>query len=365
MRVLCICPIGLGNYLLTYPSYRLIREADKDAELHLLALRGAIVGLARHDPMWTKIHFLDPYQKGALGRTSAALRELAAARFDASLSLFPSNNWQYNLLPYMCGVRRRFAFRYPLKQARSLAFLNTDLVDVDPEAHDVDQNLRLAARLMNVRAPVGPYKFPSLVTDKSAADARQFLAQNGGPQVYIGVHPGSSTEQGMGSKRWDPARFGELASRICDALQARALIFGSADEEDIKQATARAMSAPCCVVAPTDLPMTEALLRCCSVMLANDSGIMHLAACAGVPTAAVFGPTDERRCAPVGTGNLVIRKAMEGFPLWGASNVGVRALKTGVDPQAPLKALSVDEAWAQMAPWLAHVKEGMSPARSA
>jgi ADP-heptose:LPS heptosyltransferase len=343
----------------------LIRSSDAGVELHLLALRGGIVGLARNDPMWTKIHFLDPYEKGAYGRKAAVLRELRAARFDASLSFFPSNNSQYNLLPLLCGVRRRFAYRYALKQARNLAFLNTDLVDVDPLAHDVEQNLRLAARFMNVRVPAGPHRFPSLVTEKSAGEARRLLAQNAGPQVYIGVHPGSSTEQGMGNKRWEPARFGELASRICNRLGARALIFGSAYEEDIKQATASAMTAPYRLVAPTELAVTESLLRHCTVMLANDSGLMHMAACAGVPTAGIFGPTDERRAAPVGSGSIVIRKPMQGFPVWTASNVGVRAVAEGVDPQASLKALSVADAWAQMAPWLDGLKGDVTAARSA
>jgi hypothetical protein len=64
----------------------------------------------------------------------------------------------------------------------------------------------------------------------------------------------------------------------------------------------------------------------------------------------------------VGPGHIVIRKAMEGFPLWTASNVGVRAVKNGVDPRASLRALSVGDAWEQMAPWLAKLKANMTAA---
>lgn len=55
----------------------------------------------------------------------------------------------------------------------------------------------------------------------------------------------------------------------------------------------------------------------------------------------------------MGEGNLVIRREMAGFPLWTAGNVGVRSVKSDIDPSASLKALSVDEAWEKVEPWLA------------
>jgi ADP-heptose:LPS heptosyltransferase len=191
-----------------------------------------------------------------------------------------------------------------------------------------------------------------LFTEQDARDADRYLASLSGPDIYVGVHPGSSSEHGMAAKRWDPMRFGELATRVCGALGAQALFFGSQDEEAIKHVAASIMKGPRHIVAPAGLRMTAALLRRCSLLLCNDSGLMHMAACLGVPVGAVFGPTDERRNGPVGTGHLVIRKSMNGFPLWNASNVGVRAVRSGVDVQASLKALSVDEAWKKTRPWL-------------
>jgi heptosyltransferase-2 len=365
MKILCVCPIGLGNYLLTYPSYIALRTAIMDAELHLLALRHSIADMAHEDPLWKHIHVIDPTRARGVVSQASLIRELSAENFDASLSFFPSNTWQYNFLPFLCRVRKRFAFGYPLKKAVSLSFLNTSLLPIDPEAHDVNQNLRLVSSFSGCDVSAGPPTFPSLATEKATNHARRFLEEVGGRRFYIGVHPGSSNEHGMANKRWHPMRFGELATRICNALDAQALIFGSSDEEELKQGTASGMDAPHRVVAPTDLPMTAALLRRCTVMLSNDSGLMHLAACSGVPTVAIFGPTDERRSAPFGAGNLVIRKPMDGFPLWGAANVGDRTLERGVDPQASLKALSVDDAWEKVSPWLVSLKEERRAAKIA
>jgi len=356
MKILCICPIGIGNYLMMYPACRLLREARSGAELHLLALRQPIVELAQNDPLWNRIHCIDPTRRPPLRQQYRFIRDLSLENFSCSLSFFPSNNWQYNLLPFLCGIQERRAFGYQLKKGYSLSFLNSRLLEIDPQAHDIDQNVRLVSSFTGGTAPSGPRVFPELFAEKDAHDADQYLATLAGPKIYVGVHPGSSGEHGMAAKRWDPMRFGELAARICGTLGAQALIFGSRDEDAIKHVTASIMKAPNHIVAPAGLRMTAALLRRCALLLCNDSGLMHMAACLGVPVAAVFGPTDERRNGPAGAGNLVIRKPMDGFPLWTAANVGVRSVKGGVDAQASLKALSVDDAWQKVMPWLAGIK---------
>jgi ADP-heptose:LPS heptosyltransferase len=358
MKILCLCPIGIGNYLLAWPSFRLLRDAMPEAEIHLLALRHSIVDLAQYDPLWDKIHAIDPTRDTGLRRQAGIISALSREHFDASLSFFPANNWQSNLFPFLCGVKKRFAFRYPLRQGASLSFLNTRFLPVDPALHDVDQNLRFAAVYSGAKPPAGPPAFPPLFTEEEWLAGLRLLDGMGGPERVIGIHPGSSGEHGMAAKRWDPMRFGELGLRICKELGANALIFGSPDEESLKSITLSIMKEPHRVIAPCSLRLTAALIRQCSLLLCNDSGLMHIAACMGVPTVALFGPTDERRNGPVGDGNLVIRHAMEGFPLWTAHNVGVREVTRAIDPSASLKALSVDEAWEKVLPWLGRFEEG-------
>lgn len=357
MKILCICPIGIGNYLLAYPACQLLHRKKKEARLHLLALRNAVAELALGDPLWEAVHVFDPTSERKLRRRWAFIAALAAEGFDASLSFFPSNNWQYNLLPFVCRVRERFAFEYPLKKGASLSFLNSQLLPMDPAAHDIQQNLQFVGRFTLCDPDREPVVFPTLFSAAELDEAKRFLKQEAVSGVFVGVHAGSSNEHGMDAKRWDPMRFGELAGRVCSVLKAQALIFGGRNEEKIKHIVKSVMRVPFRVIEPRSLRMTAALLHECALLLCNDSGLMHLAASMGVPTAAVFGPTDERRNGPVGTNHLVLRKAMDGFPIWTAGNVGVRAAKTGIDPMASLKALTVNDAWEQLHPWLGGIKE--------
>ena len=46
--------------------------------------------------------------------------------------------------------------------------------------------------------------------------------------------------------------------------------------------------------------MVHAALARCAAFIGNDSGLGHLAAAAGIPALALFGPTDPARYAPWG-----------------------------------------------------------------
>jgi heptosyltransferase II len=356
MKLLCICPIGIGNYLMCYPAFAALKRHRPGISLHMLALRHAIAAMANGDPLWEGVHAFDPDKiKDNVAAPVKALVRLRGLRFDASLCFFPSNTWQYFAFPLLCGIRRRYGFRYQLKRLSSLSFLATDSIAVDPSLHDVVQNLRLSGFFLGENIDGDPVTFPRQFGDDDAAwaaDCRRSLA---GDTRLIAIHPGSSIEHGMDVKRWPAERFAALADKACTLAGAHALIVGSADESDVKRAVAAGMREPSHVVEPVSIRKTAALLSKCDCCICNDSGIMHMAACMGVPTAGIFGPTDEKRNGPFGERNLVIRKPMPGFPLFTAGNVGDRSLPAGIDPKVSLRALTAEEAWERLQPWLANV----------
>ena len=350
MKILCICPIGIGNYLLCYPAWKLLARYLPDARLHLLALRKPIVDLAARDPLWQRIHCIDPTKDKGPGAVVSFILRLRHERYDAGISYFPSNTWQYNLLPFLAGIRVRTAFHYLLKGTGSLSLLATSRLPVDPRLHDVRQNIMLTGHFLKKDLSEEPAEFPQLFTDDDVSRMAEFLP--GGGRRYIAVHPGSSAEHGMDAKRWPAERFGVLAERAAKRLGAHVLIFGGPEETTLKRKTASCLSQPYRIIDSMPLPLTAAILRRCVFCLCNDSGIMHLAACGGVPTAALFGPTDERRNGPYGDHHCIIRKRDGTGPLWTAANVGSRSVPAGTDPRRSLLGLTVDEAWAQLEPFL-------------
>jgi heptosyltransferase II len=353
MKILCICPIGIGNYILCYPAFALLKKLAPETSMHLLALREGIGQMARNDALWDGITVFDPTKmRKNIPEALRIIHSLRVARFDSSLNYFPTNTWHYHLLPWLAGIRRRYAFHYDVSGLSKLSFLVNCPTPVNVELHDIRQNYRLITNYLGKDIGEQPPVFPVLFSESDARRAKLHMASLSSNTIRIGIHPGSSADHGMDAKRWSPEKFAGLADKVCRFCKGEAFIFGGADEASLKIRVAQAMKLKAHIVSPASLAQTAALLDQCAMCLCNDSGLMHLAACMGVATVGIFGPTDEKRNGPYGSKTLVIRKTMEGFPLWNARNVGKRSLPGGIDPQASLKALTVEEAWAQLQPWI-------------
>lgn len=110
----------------------------------------------------------------------------------------------------------------------------------------------------------------------------------------VAIHPGSGGRR----KCWPGRRFAELATR----LDAPVLLVEGPADTDVCRECAEALAPSVLVVRVTgkSLPGLAALLTESRGYFGNDSGVSHLAAALGVPTVAVFGPTDPAVWAPLG-----------------------------------------------------------------
>ena len=114
----------------------------------------------------------------------------------------------------------------------------------------------------------------------------------------IGLICGSENEP---EKRWPVKHWRELLPRLAAARPgARFRLFGTANEEAVAAAIALGLNVPLENLAGrTDLPAFAAALADCRLLIANDTGGMHLANALGVPVLALFGPTNPLRTGPV------------------------------------------------------------------
>ena len=64
----------------------------------------------------------------------------------------------------------------------------------------------------------------------------------------------------------------------------------------------------------TSLPQLGGLLQAMDLVISNDSGPMHMAAAAGTPVLAIFGPTDSLRTGPYGPGHRVLKSKLQCQP---------------------------------------------------
>jgi lipopolysaccharide heptosyltransferase I len=108
---------------------------------------------------------------------------------------------------------------------------------------------------------------------------------------------------GVGSrwitKRWPPDHFAELARQSQARFGGSAIFVGNRDDTDLANETANQLSGPALVLTgKTTLPQLAAVLKQADVMLANDTGPLHLAAALGRPVVAPYTCTKVRRNGP-------------------------------------------------------------------
>jgi ADP-heptose:LPS heptosyltransferase len=158
--------------------------------------------------------------------------------------------------------------------------------DSEPE---IDRCVRLVATLG--AAPRGlELEAPLLPADREALAAA--LADESLPRAsYVCVHAGAQWP----SRRWYPERFAVVA----DALAARSLrivLTGTAGEAALARRVAARMLAPALdLVGRTTLGALTALIDGARLVVANDTGVRHVAAARGTPCVAVACGSDVGR----------------------------------------------------------------------
>ncbi len=129
--------------------------------------------------------------------------------------------------------------------------------------------------------------------DEKAADA--FLEELHIPSYLplIALHPGAKDT----FKQWPASHFIELGNRLVQDLGCRIIVTGTPSEKALVDAIAKNIEG---ARSATQLPLlaAAALIKRMDLMIANDTGPMHVSFALRVPTIGLFAPTDPKLCGP-------------------------------------------------------------------
>ena len=114
------------------------------------------------------------------------------------------------------------------------------------------------------------------------------------------------------AKAWPADRYADLVRRLtaegAPLAEACVLVTGGPDEAEQARPVMDAVPPERRIDAVgLDLPATAAAFARCRLYVGNDSGLTHLAAAAGTPTVALFGPTDAGEYGPTTPASRVVR----------------------------------------------------------
>jgi len=293
MRILVIRPAALGDVLLTLPALQALSAAYPSATIEVMGNLPVLHWL----PGRSVVHAVSSFDRADLAWLFQPEAEPAAA-LQACLDSFDL------ILSYATAPEHVFARNLSrLARGRVLS------LDARPQQVSTHMSRYLQQPLAELGiAPDTGY--PALhLTPADQEEAVRWWTEHGLPgATVIAIHPGS----GSPAKNWPAARFAALAGHLQHEQGARILLVsGPADEaavDAMRQCLAPSVPQPDPILLhDLPLPLLAAILSRCGLYVGNDSGVSHLAAALGVPTVAIFGPTDPAIWAPRGPAVRIVR----------------------------------------------------------
>ena len=153
-------------------------------------------------------------------------------------------------------------------------------------------------------APVhGPYEFH--LSDAERAQAVATLRRHGLPdgRPIIVLHPGANWPH----KRWPPERFAALANRLAEREAVALVVTGSPADDPLVRALCQDLRhQPVILAGRTSLRELAASLEQAAVVVANDTGVLHVAVALGRPVVALYGPTSPTLTGPLGDPRRIV-----------------------------------------------------------
>lgn len=170
--------------------------------------------------------------------------------------------------------------------------------------HMRQKHLNRLKDVFDYAAP-SPTRFAIHITDEHRSAVQKLL----GPQIspadrLIVVAPGAANHL----KQWTINGFAEVSDHLIEEGRGKIVFVGDGHDKATVAQVLKGMSQSALDLSG-ELSLLElaALLQRASLLLANDSGAMHLSSYLNTPIVAIFGPTDSKLYGPWSTKNFLVQ----------------------------------------------------------
>ena len=272
--------------------YKLLRQRRPDASIDVLAPPATLPLVTRMAEIDRGLPFAVGHGELRWGYRQATARRLQQADYTQAIIL--PNSLKSALVPWLAGIPVRTGFR---GEYRYGLLNDMRLLDKVRLPRMIDRFVTLG---LPINAPPPPISFPELQVDLT--NQAQLLAslELDPTEKILGLCPGAEFGD---AKRWPAEHYAAVAGMaIAQGLQV--WIFGGpADKAVAREIRASVdvaqQSRLLDLTGKTRLVDAIDLLSLCQLVVANDSGLMHVAAAVGCPTAVVDGSTSPAFTPPL------------------------------------------------------------------
>ncbi|TFW33450.1 lipopolysaccharide heptosyltransferase II [Massilia horti] len=291
-RTLIVSPNWIGDAVMAQPLLALLRQSRPERQIDVLAPPSVA-------PVWRAVAQVDtvletPFRHRALQLSERwKYAKLLRERGYADAFVLP-NTIKYALIPWLAGIPRRVGYKGEMRYGL-VNVMHHDEVPPRPmvpfyAALARDPSEPLAADLPRPRLTVPGEQVAQVRARHGVGEGRALVAF--APGAEFGA-----------AKRWPPRHFGALAQAIVQANpSAQVALLGSPkDRPTCDEVAANAGDAAHAILnlaGQTKLDEAIALIAKAAAVVANDSGLLHIASALNRPVLALYGPTDPDHAPP-------------------------------------------------------------------
>lgn len=293
-NILIIRLSSLGDVLMCIPAVTAIRNAFPKARISWL-VEGSVTELLRDQG------FIDEVIEFPRRRLTGAIKKRDPIKTIHEAHAFVKNlkKTDYDIIVDFHGIakstilawtargKQRIGFGKTYAKEMSHLFYNEIVNGDNKRIHKVEKNMLIASHLGADRDPPLVRLGTNEGNDRYIDD---FFSREGMEQPVFAINPFSSG--GSVYKRWDLGRYGKLIRKINDEMEVNTLVLWGPGEEKEARRLVDMGGKKTILACPTSVPQLFSLIKKVDLYIGGDTGVMHLAAFAGTPLVAIFGPTD-------------------------------------------------------------------------
>ena len=279
-KILIINVNWLGDVLFSTPFIQTIRNNFPESFIACMLVPRTRAMLEGNPAIDEIIIFdEDGLHQNLIGKLKL-IKLLRARKFDLVFLLHRS--FTRTLIAFLAGIPQRIGY-YTKKRF----FLLTKAIEPpEEEKHKVEYFLDIAR---NLGLKVERLNYQFFISPQDKAFAQELLGKEGiADGNFVVINPGGNWLL----KRWPKENFACLIDALSDGSSAKIVITGGKGDIKLAQEIASlSKNKPIVLCGKTNLKQLGAVLERAKLVIANDSGPMHLAASLKVPLIALFGPT--------------------------------------------------------------------------
>lgn len=296
MKALAVRLSSIGDVVHTLPALAALRRGGWDVGW---IAEPAGAALLEGHPSLLRLHRAPRGRGVTLRAARQTARELRAEAYDVALDF--QGLWKSVVWARLSGAPRLVGYARPWRREGLSSLLVRESFSMPPELpHVLDKNLALL-RPLGIEA-VGSRTFPLPPTDAQAEGVRKAVERLGLSSFAI-LNPGG----GWASKLWRAERYGAVARALRERGLGAIVTWGPGEEALAERAVAASEGSAVRAFPTTLLEFVE-LARLARVVVAADTGPLHIACAVGTPVVGLYGPTDPARNGPFSAEDKVVRR---------------------------------------------------------